>query len=264
MPVVPTALVITPLFDGTKQMSVTGSVAIFEKVAVTVVGVVEDSAVPDGLVLRLTSQCGRYEYGRFPYNVGDTWGVSGTDATCTIDLGVSATLQTAFARLCDNATVEAQVKLENGVTDNLYASGFTLIRNWIQNPLDPVAGSSQMQAQIDTLTNRIGTHQHDDGEESASFPHNNLTGRDVAGAHPTIEGDILNAANLAAQATSTANTASENASTALVAAQSAKAVTDLIADGGTQSTVATNATLLQTKTALNILINLVNSWRHHA
>lgn len=262
MPVVPTALLITPLFDGTKQMTVAGSIAVYEKVAVTVVGVVEDTAVPDGLVLRLTSQCGRYEYGRFPYNVGDTWGVSGTDATCTIDLSTSSALRTYFARLCDSATVEAQVKLENGVTNNLYASGFTLIRNWIQNPLDPVAGSSQLQAQIDTLTNRIGTHQHDDGEESASFPHNNLKDRDVAGAHPTIEGAVANAASLAINAQSTANVASENASTALVAAERAKAVTDAIADGSTQSTVATNATLLQTKTALNILINLVNSWRN--
>jgi hypothetical protein len=255
-------LTLSPRFDDTKQMSVTGSVAVYEKVAVTVTGVVEDGAVPAGLVLRLVSQCGRYEYARYPYNLGDVWGVSGDDATCVLDLGTSAVLRGYFARLSDGATVEAQVKLENGVTSNLYASGFTLIRNWIQNPLDPVAGSSQLQAQLDVLTARIAEHQHDDSPGSASFPHNHLSGRDTAGAHPTIEGAIVTLAASVGTAQSTAEVAGENASEALATAQTAKAVTDTIQDGGAFSLVASNATLAQTKALLNQIATILNTWRH--
>ena len=262
MAVVPTRLILTPLFDDTKRMTVAGSMAVYEKVAVTVVGVAEDAAVPDGLVVRLVSQCGRYEFARFPYNTGDIWGVSGDDATCTLDLSTSAVLRGYFARLSDGATCEAQVKLENGSTDNLYGSGFTLIRNWIQNPLDPVAGSSQLQAQIDVLTTRIGGHQHDDGTESASFPHNNLTERDAAGAHPTIEGAIVTLAASVGTAQSTAEVAGENASEALATAQTAKAVTDTIQDGTAFSLVASNATLAQTKALLNQIATVLNTWRH--
>ncbi len=263
MAVVPTSLVITPLFDGLKGMTVVGSVAAPETVAVTVAGVITDGVVPEGMVLRLVSQCGRIEYARFPYNVEDTWGIStsGTDATCELTLNTPA-LRTFFARLCDNATCEVLVKLENGTTNNLYGSGYTVIRNWIQNPLDPVAGSSQLQAQIDVLTGRIGTHQHDASEASASFPHNNLTGRDVTGVHPVMEDAIATARTAADTAQSTANTASSNATTALETAQAAKAVTDVINDGGSMATLATSATLGQTKTLLNQLVTLVNSWRH--
>lgn len=218
MSVVPTRMILTPAFDDTKRMTVQGAVAVNETVAVTVVGVVTGGIVPAGMVLRLVSQCGRIEYARFPTNVGDAWTVSNADATCNLLLNTRA-LQGSFHQLCSDAVVESEVKLENGVTNNLYASGRLVIRNWIQNPLSPVAGSGQMQAQIDVLTERIGTHRHDDGEESASFPHNNLSGRDVTGAHPTIESGVANAALAAFNAQGTANTAGSNASAALVAVE---------------------------------------------
>ena len=75
-------------------------------------------------------------------------------------------------------------------------------------------------------------HQHGDGEGSAAFPHNNLTDRDVAGVHPTIEAAATGARYVAEQALSAAATAGSNASTALAAAEGAAAVTDAIQDGG--------------------------------
>ena len=65
-------------------MTLQGAVAVNERVAVTVMGVVTDDIVPDGLVLRVASRCGRREYARFPANIGETWDVSGDDATCTL------------------------------------------------------------------------------------------------------------------------------------------------------------------------------------
>lgn len=260
MAVVATRMILTPTFDDTKRMTVQGSVAVYEKVAVTVVGVAENGVVPAGLVLRLVSQGGRIEYARFPAELTDAWTGSNSDATCVLDLNTPA-LRGYFRQLCDDAVCEAGVNLENGTTDNLYGVGRTVIRNWIQNALSPVAGSSQLQAQIDVLTERIGGHQHDGSDESASFPHNNLLERDAAGAHPTIEAGVANAAALAQNAQSAAEVAGANASQALVTAQEAKAVTDAIQDGGTFSPVATNATLGQTKSLLNQIAVWINARR---
>lgn len=261
MAVVATWLTLTPLFDGTKGMTVQGSVAAYETVAVTVTGVAVNDAVPAGLVLRVVSHCGRFEYARFPYVDGDAWTGSGSNATCSLVLNTSA-IRDVFRDLCDSDTCEVQLKLENGATNNLYGVGRTEIRNWVQNPLDPVAGSLQMQAQLDVLTERIGGHQHDGDAESASFPHNNLTDRDAAGAHPAIEGAIATLSTSVGTAQSTAEVAGANASTALETAEAAKDVTDTIQDGGTFSLVASNGTLAQTKTLLNQIAVLLNTWRH--
>lgn len=190
MAIVATRLILTPTFDDTKRMTVTGAVAVNEKVAVTIVGVAVNGAVPDGMVLRIVSQSGRVEYARFPSADTDTWTGSGSNATCTLDLATT-NLRNVFALLCDDAVVEAEAKLENGTIDNLYGSGRVVIRNWIQNPLDPVAGSTQMQSEIDTLASQLATHQHDGSEVSAQFPHNNLTGRDDPDAHPGINDALV-------------------------------------------------------------------------
>ena len=191
MAVVPTRWILTPAFDDTKRMTVQGAAAAYESVAVTVVGVAVAGVVPAGLVMRVVSQCERIEYARFPAVDGDAWTGSGSDATCTLNLNTTA-IQRLFARLCGDATCEMHVKLENGGTNNLYGTGYTVLRNWVQNPLDPVVDATQLQAEIDTLASRIAEHQHDGSTDSAAFPHNNLTGREVAGVHPTIEGDIGN------------------------------------------------------------------------
>ena len=261
MAVVPTRMILTPAFDDTKRMTVQGSVAVNEQVLITVVGVVADGALPAGTVLRMVSQCGRIEYARFPANAGDVWGVSDADATCTLQLNTKA-LQGVFHQLCDDATVEAGVKLENGPTNNLYASGRTVIRNWIQNQRSPVAGSSQLQAQLDVLTGRIENHQHDaTAEGESSFPHNNLLARDVAGCHPALEAVATGARSAANTAQSAADAAASNASTALDVAQQAANVTDMIQDAGAFTLVATNATLASTKTLLNQIAAWLNERR---
>jgi len=267
MPVVPTALTVTPLFDGTKRMTVSGTVAVNEQVALTVVAVNDVSnpsvpVIPTGLVLRLVSQCGRIEYARFPSDTAvDAWAASGANATGTLALNTAA-MRLLFRCAAGNETREVEAELGNGVTSNLYGTARMVIRNWIQNPLDPVAGSSQLQTQIDNLTTRIEDHQHDDTVEGeSSFPHNNLSGRDVTGAHPVIEGLVSDAAAAAAAAQGTANTASSNASTALGIAQAAKAVTDAIQDDGAFTLVATNASLGTTKTLVNQMAAWLNARR---
>lgn len=262
MAIVPTQLMITPIFDK-KRMTLQGSVAVNERVAVTVMGVVTDDIVPDGLVLRVASRCGRREYARFPANIGETWDVSGDDATCTLLLNTPE-LQQRFLYRGANETAEAMVLLESGVADNLYATGRLVIRNWVQNPVDPVAGSSQIQKQIDNLTTRIEEHQHDDSEGSASFPHNNLTDRDAAGVHPALECDIADAVLAAQGAASVASTADINAGEALQLAQQAVAVTNVIQDGGSFNQLTNASTLGNVKSLLNQVVAILNQWRQQS
>lgn len=266
MAVVATALTITPLFDGTKRMTVSGTVAVNETVAVTVVGVndvtdPDNPVIPPGLVLRLVSPCGRVEYARFPSETTDVWTASGANATCSLALN-TANMQLLFRCAAGNETREVEVELGNGVTSNLYGRARMVLQNWIQNPLDPVAGSSQLQTQIDNLTTRIEEHQHDaDVEGESSFPHNNLSGRDVAGVHPTIEAGVAGAALAAHNAQATADTAGLNASQAQATADAAVAVTSLIQDGLEFSQVTGASTLGQVKSLLNQIVVVLNTWR---
>lgn len=213
MPVVPTAMRLTPSFGPDKLMTVLGRPAVCEQVAVTVVGVGDAAA---RAVLRVVSRCGRIEYARFPAVLGAEWGVSGDNLTCTLDLN-TANLRRAFGgATCQGGTVGVRVLFETTAPDNLVGDGETDIRNWVQNPLSPVAGSSLLQAQIDILADRIETHQHDAGVEGESaFPHNNLMARDAAGAHPTIEAGVAGALAAAGAAQATAEVAGGNASAAL-------------------------------------------------
>lgn len=269
MPIVPTALTVTPLFDGTKRMTLTGTVAVNEQVVLTVVGVndvtiPETPVIPPGLVLRLVSQCGRIEYARFPANTGDAWAAAGANATGTLALNTAA-MRLLFRCLASNETREADVELGNGVTNNLYGTARLVIRNWIQNSLDPVAGASQIQTQIDNLTARIEEHQHDDAVEGeTSFPHNNLSGRDEPGCHPTIEGGLADAVLAVQAAQNDASVASDNASTALALAQSAVALKTTIQDGLELSQVTAASTLGQVKSLLNSIVTVLNTWRAQA
>jgi len=245
MAVVATALTVTPAFDGTKRMTLTGAIAANEFVAVTIVGAADGIA---GMVFRLVSQCGRVEYARFPSDTTvDVWAVSGSDLTCTLDMNTTA-LRAFFACRGPQETAEAVALLENGTTNNLYGAGRVVIRNWVQNPLDPVAGATQMQAQITTIAGLLETHTHDATVEGeTAFPHNNLTSREVTGCHPTIENNI------------TALGASVEA--AITASEAAAALTALIKDGGTFSQVTGASTLGQVKTLLNQIVVVVNGWR---
>ena len=266
MPVVPTALSVTPYFDGTKRMTLIGTVAVNETVAVTVVGVndvtdPETPVLPAGLVLRLVSQCGRIEYTRFPMNTGDAWVASGANATCSLALNTAA-LRLLFRCAASNETREVDVDLGNGVTNNLYGTARFVIRNWIQNPLDPVAGASQLQTQLDNLTTRIEEHQHDAAVEGeSSFPHNNLLQRDAVGAHPTIETGVANAEQVAASAASAAASAASNASTALAAAQEALALKPIIQDEVVLTQLGSVYKLPDIKALLNSVVAYLNTVR---
>lgn len=266
MALVATSLTITPTSDGSKRMTAVGSVAVNERVAVTVVGVndvtdPDSPVIPSGLVLILTSPCGRREYARFPADTGDAWAASGANATCTLNLA-TANLRAAFANACAQDTREGELRLESGTSDNLYGRTTIVVSNWIQNPLDPVAGSTQIQTQIDNLTERIEGHQHNDAVEGeSSFPHNNLTGRDDVGCHPAIESGVAGAALAAHNAQATADTAALNASQAQATADAAVAVTSLIQDGLEFSQVTGASTLGQVKSLLNQVVVVLNTWR---
>ena len=266
MAVVATALTVTPLFDGTKRMTVSGTVAVHETVAVTVVGVndvtdPDNPVIPPGLVLRLVSPCGRVEYARFPSETTDVWTASGANATCSLALN-TANMELLFRCAAGNETREVEVELGNGVTSNLYGRARMVLQNWIQNPLDPVAGSSQLQTQIDNLTTRIEEHQHDDTVEGeSSFPHNNLTGRDDAGCHPTIESGVAGAVAAAAAAQGTANVAGANATTALETAQEALALKPIIQDEVELTQIGAVYKLPDIKALLNSVVTYLNTIR---
>lgn len=191
MAIVSTQLTIEPRFQN-KEMVLTGTVAVGESVAIRVLNVVADNSVPAGLKLRLISQCGRMEYAKFPIT-GDTgWTRDETDATGVLDLNTQV-LRQRFSKMCMGDTLDALVLLEDSETNNLYAVGVLTIRNWIQNPLDPTIGATQIQQQIDNLADRLENHQHRpdvDGEHTIS--HSDLTDRNVAGAHPSLEQGIAN------------------------------------------------------------------------
>lgn len=259
MAIVPTSLEITPSFFN-KQVKAVGAIAVNERVAVTVVGVVDNSdpenpVIPDGFMLRLTSQSGRTEYARFPLDIGDTWAVSGNDLTCTLLLNTEP-LQNEFAYKCANDTIDAKLFLESGSTDNLYADGRVLVRNWVQNPVDPVAGSAQIQGQIDVIAGRLEEHQHNDETEGeSSFPHNNLSGRDVAGVHPTIEAGVASAIAKADQAIASADIAILNTEEPI-------AMVDLIRSGDELGSVDSNSNLAAVKLLLNDIAKRLNQWRN--
>jgi hypothetical protein len=255
MAIVPTYLTVTPTFAN-KQVSTVGTIAVNEKVALTVVGVVDIAApvVPPGLVLRLTSPSGATEYARFPFETGDTWTISGADVTCDLLLNTEE-LQALFLYQCANVTKEAKILLESGTTDNLYAEGRLLIRNWVQNPVDPTAGTAKIQAQIDVISGLLETHQHDDDAEGESdFPHNNLSDRDAAGVHPTIEAGIVSAASVAAQALSEVQTLENNT-------EAARDLATLMQDDGVFTKAVAADSPGDVKLLLNALITVLNTWR---
>jgi len=259
MAIVSTNLVITPTFVN-KQVKAVGAIAVNERVAVTVLGVVDNTdpetpVVPSGLLLRLTSQSGMTEYARFPLDIGETWTISGDDVTCTLLLNREP-LQNEFLYKCANATLEAKLFLESGTTDNLYADGRILVRNWVQNPVDPVAGSAQIQGQIDVITGRLEDHQHDATVEGeSSFPHNNLSGRDVVGVHPAIESGVASAIAKADQAIA-------NADIAILNTEEPIAMVDLIHAGDELGGVDSNSNLAAVKLLLNDVVEKLNEWRN--
>ena len=303
MAVVKTWMRVEPSFEN-KHLAVRGIVAVNEKVDVTVSGVAyleyEEEPLPQGLVLRLVSACGRMEYARFPADSEQKWAQdeeNDENAICVLDLN-TLSLRRAFAHKCIDDTIEAVVLLEDRETDNLYGTGRITLRNWVQNPCDPVAGSSQILDAINVLINRADNHTHN-GTDSAQFAHNNLTDRNANGCHPNMESDIIGAQNVAGVALSTADTADSNAAAALSAANTAKetadttkdyveeelpklatkvyvnteienseakvvdaiALTAKIMDNDAITKVFPVSTLWEVKNALNEVINLLNAWR---
>ncbi len=265
MAVVPTSLIVTPVFTN-KRLSTQGAIAVYEKVALTVVGVVDvtdpdDPIIPPGLVLRITSLGGRIEYARFPVAAGDAWEVSDENAVGTLSLN-TAELISHFACRYSDAVCEAEIKLEDSIEDNLYATGPILIRNWVQNSLEPVAGASQIQNAIDALMVRLEAHQHDgDTEGESSFPHNNLSGRDAEGVHPALESTVAGAVSVADQALATATVASDNASQALADVAPLAVLAELIQDGGAIGELSAASSLGNTKLVVNQILTLLNTWR---
>ncbi len=260
MSIVPTYLKIKPTFQN-KVLDIEGSVAVYEKVSLTVVGIVSAGTPPEGVVVRLTSTCGHMEYARFPQG-DDEWTIDGNDLTGVLNLNTH-NLRRMFSRTSMTETVGALVLLEDKHADNIYGVRGINIRNWVQNPTDPIAGSSQIQAQIDALTQRLEEHQHDDSVEGeSSFPHNNLSGRDEVGVHPVLEQRVNEAESSAQLAQNMATTANENAITALQEAQGVSGIIDEIRDGLSFTLVTGSSTLGEVKNLLNQVANLLNTWRN--
>jgi hypothetical protein len=164
-------------------------------------------------------------------------------------------LQALFLYQCANATEEAKLYLESGSTDNLYADGRVQIRNWVQNPVDPTAGSAQIQAQLDVISGLLETHQHDDAVAGeSSFPHNNLSDRDVAGVHPVIEAGVASAVSVAAQALSEVQTLENNT-------EAARDLATLMQDDGVFTKAVAADSPGDVKLLLNALITVLNTWR---
>lgn len=168
MPLQPTYLTLTPTWAN-KGMTVTGGApAVWEKVNLRVVGAATvEGGIPDGFIVRVIPvghTCGALppwhaavaavptpvEYARFPLAADDVWTVDGADLTAVLELGTEA-LEAVFGGTPADSQVEVRIVAESASADNLYAMGRLIIRNWLQDGADPVAGSSALKLRVDAL-----------------------------------------------------------------------------------------------------------------
>ena len=159
---------VTPTW-ASKKLTIDGSVAVRESVALKIVGCGTDTSV----VFKLSSEDGRVDYAKFPNAVGDAWTPSGADLTGTLNLNTDL-LVAAFAALgpCDTITFVCTVA--SATSSNLFAIGQKAVKNWMEDADDPVAYSTPLADAIEELTTDFEAHTHD-GTDTPKVAHGNLT-----------------------------------------------------------------------------------------
>ena len=130
-----------------KSLLIEGRVAVGESVPVVVDGVTST----DGLVLRFRHNGS--DVARFPLEDGETWGLSGTEASCTLALN-TVEARSVFSGLDDMAYEQFVVVLENATT--LHCIGYTMLKNWPATEGDQVPYDlADWPNEVDALDSRI-------------------------------------------------------------------------------------------------------------
>jgi hypothetical protein len=200
-------LTVTPTW-ASKKLTIDGSVAVRESVALKIVGCGTDTSV----VFKLSSEDGRVDYAKFPNAVGDAWTPAGDDLTGTLNLNTDL-LVAAFAALgpCDTITFVCTVA--SATSSNLFAIGQKAVKNWMEDADDPVAYSTPLADAIEELTTDFEEHTHN-GVNSFKVAHADLVGiganshdaidialTGIAGSINTLTSGVnTNALNIAANA----------------------------------------------------------------
>ena len=200
-----TEITLTPTWSE-KGLKVSGGApAVREKVFVTLKSsVTENGGIPDGLTLRIFPTHGQIfpcfvqpfqdfvlqhpslDYARFPLSDTDSWTISDEDLTCLIDLNTENLIREFKCSSADDL-LEAFVVVESGGdTDNLYALGRMMIRNWMVDSGDPVPGSSFLKQRVDALETKTSNHAHTGGDGSVKIDHANLLNKGVR-SHAEID-----------------------------------------------------------------------------
>jgi hypothetical protein len=176
-----TTLNIVPDWDK-KLLQAEGKISVHETVEVYIEDAADGGEAPEGMVLRLTSLCGRRDYGRFPLHEEDQWEVSGDGLFCRLNLNTKSLIR-EFRGLCADDRIPVRISLESGVANNLYATGRMHIRNWPQDAENPTVNEgvlsgriSELDEQLNTLHDAFIVHKHlEDGtDESLQLDHRDL------------------------------------------------------------------------------------------
>ena len=187
-----TALTLTPTW-ASKRLTIDGTVSVREAVAVTLVGCATDTSI----VLKISSENGRVDYAKFPNLPGDAWTVAGDDLTATLSLNTDL-LVAAFAQWGPDDRLDFVWTVASATNSNLYALGHKQIGNWMEDTDDPVAYSTPLaddietlQEDLDTLETNFGAHLHDGSASGAPrVPHGNLLGIGV-NSHAAIDAALV-------------------------------------------------------------------------
>lgn len=198
-----TQLIITPNFSN-KTSIVTGSIAVGEKVSLTIIGAGD---FVSGLRVRI--RYAQTEVAMFPLrDTGDVWTSDGSNATGTIDLN-SIEFRSFFAGLDERAKLPCILIVENNdVPENLYAVTSIAVMNWSAVPGHQVpfvlgewkndlaevqSGVTALEEAVLILEDFRLNHAHTDGNGHV-IAHGNLSGVGT-NTHAQIDGLLLTLQN---------------------------------------------------------------------
>lgn len=208
MAITQTYLTVTPTWSN-KQLTMSGAIAVREAVDLRLVGCAEDTSI----VFKISSEDGRVDYAKFPFAAGDAWTVDGNDLTATLSLNTDLFIA-AFAPYGPEDHLCTSVSVASATNANLYALGRKQVKNWVENPSDPVAYKTPLadavdalEEDLDALDAKFTAHTHDGTAAGGPrIPHANLLGAG-SNTHAAIDAALVtlnsavatNASNIAIQ-----------------------------------------------------------------
>ena len=179
-------LTVTPTWSS-KKLTVEGSAAVRESVALRITGCGTDTSV----VFKLSSEDGRVDYAKFPNLEGDAWTVDGSDLTGTLSLNTDL-LVAAFAALGPTDCIDLVCTVASRTSLNLFAIGRKTILNWMEDADDPVAYSTPLADAVSDLETAFAAHTHN-GTDAPKVSHTDLTNIG-SNTHPQIDAALTSIA----------------------------------------------------------------------